>query len=446
MFQWNGLAFSGCRKLQSVFHVLIGGGRWVAIILCLMGVVFVGIMRMWPPSYEALTLEEKQRLAMFSLSALLAQYEGRPPPSPSNGVADHPAASVLGQQLFFDPRWSRNSKVSCASCHQPKRSYTDGLSVSRGVGQAHRNAPTLMGSAWLRWFYWDGRKDSLWSQALSPMEAANEMGGNRLGIVRGFLWDDHYRQAYIAIFGDLSDVLSSLLSESSASRPTQWPEAASPLGTTTERQHWRRLTASQRFAINRVFSNIGKAIEAYERRLIPELSRFDRWLDAVAAEQRVDAPLSDTEIAGMRLFMDSEKTGCINCHNGPLFTNHGFHNIGTGNLHTPPLDFGRVLGLQAIHLDPFNCLGRFSDAPPNQCSGLRFASAGHQDAMMGAYKVPSLRGVRHTAPYFHDGRFQGLRDVLDFYRSPPSMLGQELKPLVLEEDEVDALIAFLAIL
>lgn len=423
---------SSLRGNVSLLIVMIS----ITLVLMAVSLLHIGQSPLWEP-------EEKQRLLTFSLTKYLARYDGRPPPSFSNAVADLPAAAALGRALFFDVRFSRNGKVACASCHQPTKNYTDGLPVSQAIGQTHRNAPTLMGSAWQRWLYWDGRKDSLWSQALSPLEAFNEMGGNRLDIVRQLLSDQHYRREYESIFGRVPSILQSLTDEAASSFDMPWPEAASPLGNKTEKQHWRRLTANQRHAVNRVFSNIGKVIEAFERGLNPEPSRFDQLVDAIALGRSFRSDFNDNEIQGLHLFLDVDKTGCLNCHNGPLLTNRGFHNIGTGRLNTPPLDFGRALGLQALSIDPFNCLGNFSDARPSQCLSMRFVKRTHQETMVGAFKVPSLRGVSKTAPYFHDGRFNTLKDVLNFYRSPPASQGQELQELTLTNHEADALLAFL---
>ena len=102
------------------------------------------------------------------------------PDDPGNRFADNPAAAELGQQLFFDPRLSANGRVSCATCHVPQNHFTDGRPVARGIGETSRNTPTILGIAYSPWFFWDGRSDSLWSQALGPMESAVEHGSNRI--------------------------------------------------------------------------------------------------------------------------------------------------------------------------------------------------------------------------------------------------------------------------
>jgi cytochrome c peroxidase len=165
------------------------------------------------------------------------------------------------------------------------------------------------------------------------------------------------------------------------------------------------------------------------------------------------AELTAAERAGLALFLDAGRTQCLRCHNGPLFTNHGFHRVGTdqpaGGGRLP--DFGRFLGLQAALIDPFNCLGAFSDAPPEQCREIQFVRRDHLDAETGKFKTPTLRGLGRTAPYMHDGRFASLAEVIDHYRAPPPNAasgpngfgGHELLPLVLSDAEASALVQFL---
>ena len=76
-------------------------------------------------------------------------------------MADDPQAAAFGEQLFFDPRLSANGGISCATCHQPVRQFTDGLPKGQAIGTSKRNTPSIVGSAYSPWFYWDGRRDSL---------------------------------------------------------------------------------------------------------------------------------------------------------------------------------------------------------------------------------------------------------------------------------------------
>src|SRR5579862_6907519 len=106
---------------------------------------------------------------------------GQPPPDPTNRVADSPDAAAFGQAVFYSPRFSRNGKTSCATCHDPGKGFGDGRSMPEGF-PVDRNVPTLWNVAYQRWFFWDGRSDSLWSQALKPLENPREHGGTRLEV------------------------------------------------------------------------------------------------------------------------------------------------------------------------------------------------------------------------------------------------------------------------
>lgn len=371
----------------------------------------------------------------LSLGAL-----GPPPPSPSNRVADDPAAAELGHRLFFDPGLSRDGSISCASCHRPELLFTDGRATSLGLGQTQRNAPTLVASAHSAWQFWDGRRDSLWAQALAPIEAAVEMGSTRLAVVHRVAGDARLSAMYQEVFGSVPVLADA----------KRFPERAGPFGNREEQDAWYRMAPADRKAIDTAFANVGKAIEAYERLLVPGPSRFDRWVeglragDATRLERDPGARLSELEIAGLRLFLDPARSLCLRCHSGPLLTNHVFHDVGTALGEERLPDFGRFLGLQAVLIDPFNCLGPYSDAPPDACRELRFIDKRHAEAEMGKFKTPTLRGLPRTAPYMHDGRFATLEEVVDHYRSPPvGPQRLEITPLDIDGDEAAALVAFL---
>ena len=105
-----------------------------------------------PTDWTADEIETLRELWIGSLPPL--------PHDPSNAFADDPRAAALGQHLFFDTRFSSNGKVSCATCHQPQLMFTDGMSLAQGVGRTGRSAPTVVGTAYSPWQFWDGRKDS----------------------------------------------------------------------------------------------------------------------------------------------------------------------------------------------------------------------------------------------------------------------------------------------
>ena len=364
---------------------------------------------------------------------------------PSNQYSNNIYAAKLGHELFFDPRFSSNGEVSCASCHIPNKLFTDGLAKAKGIGTTARNAPSIIGIAYSPWFFWDGRSDSLWSQALSPLEARDEHGSNRLHYARIIHGDPAYRKKYEKIFGVLPDL----------SDTERFPVGAAPNGDDEASAKWQRMLDHDRKAVTRVFVNMSKAIAAYERLLMPSSSRFDTYVAAVLQNEPSNA-LTNDEIAGLKLFIG--KAMCISCHQGPLFSNHGFHNIGAPDpagetswipfldffREKPLFDLGRYKGVRQVMASEFNCLGEYSDASVEDCAELKFANT-KPIATMGAFKVPTLRNVTATAPYFHFGQFTTLGEVLDHYNTPPEAIvgHNELTPLNLNKTELGQLEAFL---
>lgn len=354
------------------------------------------------------------------------------PPDPSNRYADLPEAAALGQRLFFDTRLSRPAGISCATCHRPDQYFTDGLARSRGLGETRRGAPTVVGSAHSPWFYWDGRRDSAWSQAVAPLEAEEEMNGRRTDLARRIAAEPDLRRGYEAVFGPLPDLSDRL----------RYPALASPAGTAEERRRWQAMSDADRATVNRVFANLGKALAAYQRMLVPGPSRFDRYVERVLEGDPGDDTLTADERAGLRLFI-GEEARCLRCHNGPLLSNHGFHNVGVQGPAGTREDRGREAAIPEVLEDEFNCLGPASDAHPDACLELRFMKTeGHE--LRGAFKVPTLRSVSRTAPYMHTGGFSDLRSVLEHYNHPRPALGHlELQPLDLGELQLRQLEAFL---
>ena len=375
----------------------------------------------WPSDWSE---SERQLIQSLSLTQL--------PPLPadhSNAVADNPDAARLGQYLFFDTRLSANGSVSCATCHQ---------TLAEGLAQTDRNTMGLPGVAYSPWLFWDGRKDSLWSQALEPLENPREHGINRVQMVRLLAEDSRYRTLFRAAFGD--DLVEQAALQMNDRQ--RFPDA-SPLGSTTEQQAWQRMTDNDRELVNRVFSNAGKALAAWQRLLLPDAAAFDRYADSLSRDDATPEPerlTSDAE-AGLRLFI--RKAQCINCHNGPLFSNNAFHNTAVLSAAGLPPAAGRSEGLRRALADEFNCQGIYSDANPQDCAELRFARGG--DDMIGAQRTASLRNLSATAPYMHAGQIKTLGAVIDHYnRAEVAVLGHnEAKPLRLRSVEKRQLLAFL---
>ena len=127
----------------------------------------------------------------------------------TNRFSGSAAAAELGEQLFFDKALSATGTVACATCHQPELKFTDGVDKSIGTAKTKRNAPTLIGSSHNRWFYWDGRRDSLWAQAITPLETYGEMDNNRVDVLK--LVAEKYGSEYTQLTGQqLADVVTNL--------------------------------------------------------------------------------------------------------------------------------------------------------------------------------------------------------------------------------------------
>lgn len=337
-----------------------------------------------------------------TLASMRLKEAGPRPADPSNAYEQRSGAAALGRALFEDPRLSRNGQVACASCHAQGRQFQDGRQFGQGLATGKRRTMPVMGAAHAPFLFWDGRKDSLWSQALGPFEDAAEHGANRVRLAR--LVAEHYADSYQAVFGALP-ALGNL------------PDDASPAGTDAERAAWAAMGESRRDAVNRVFANMGKAIAAYERKLSYGESRFDRYAQAVAqGDARGQEVLSTREVRGLRLFLTQGQ--CVTCHNGPLLTDHAFHNTGVPAIDAARPDRGRADGLRKLLQDEFNCLGRYSDARPEQCAELQFLAS--EDAgQLAAFRTPSLRNVAERAPYMHAGQFSTLEQVLQHYATSP---------------------------
>jgi cytochrome c peroxidase len=343
-----------------------------------------------PPSWND---EQRQRIASLSLSALPPL-----PPDPSNAVADDPAAAALGKALFSDARLSVNGQISCASCHDADKQFQDGLPTGRGIGTGDRRTMPIAGTAYSPWMFWDGRADSQWAQALGPLENPLEHDTSRSQVAA--IVTEHYASEYEAIFG----------------------------------------TKPQGHPTNRVFANVGKSIAAFERTIMPGRTVFDDYADTIGRGEASDA-LTAQQLTGLSLFIG--KANCLDCHNGPLFTDNDFHNIGIPGA----LDAGRIEAVAKVQSDPFNCLGPFSDASPDECLELAFMKTeGHE--LEGAFRTSSLRGAVTRPPFMHAGQFTAIPDVLAHYNAAPAAARgtTELKPLDLTADELEALAAFLGTL
>jgi cytochrome c peroxidase len=391
-------------------------------------------------------------LALIRLE--LGSLPATPPPDPSNQYADDRDAAVLGQQLFFDARYSQNGMLSCATCHDPNAGFQDPRSnTSLGLQFTGRSSSTLYnvgyGSARAGstdWQFWDGRKDSLWSQALGPPESSVEMGGTRSKLA--LLLYDKYRSSYRALFGDmpvLRDAAGNALVSESA-HPAMPGQAAN-----ADTQAWDALPDDLKTGITQVYVNFGKAMEAYERLLVSRESRFDAFYAEIAGGANRSKQLDAQEAAGLQVFIGDGK--CISCHLGPNFTDWKFHNIGVAQEgdNVPDTDNGREDALPLVVSDPFNCASTWSDRPDKSgcaVNSIDTSPAGTKP-YAGAFKTPGLRSVSQTAPYFHTGSEASLDDVVGHYNEGGDGTGfagvvdANITELHLTDDEKAALVAFL---
>ena len=322
-----------------------------------------------------------------------------PPADPSNRWADDPSAAALGRRFFHDTRLSANGKVSCATCHRAELAFTDGLKMSVGVGRAERNAPTLWNVAHQRWLFWDGRADTLWGQALGPLENPVEHGGHRGQYAELIRADEGLRTQYEGVFGPIADDATEVL------------------------------------------VNMGKAIAAFERTLASPPAPFDLFVEDLRHGNAGSSALPLDAVAGLKLFLGRAK--CSICHDGPIFSDLEFHDIG---IERSPTDRGRPAGISKLLGSEFTGISEWSDAPDGPArTQIEFLN---RDATEVRFKTPTLRNVALTAPYMHRGQLSSLEEVVRFYSTlkDADLSGtteQILTPLNLDEREISQLVAFL---
>lgn len=263
----------------------------------------------------------------------------------------------LGKTLFFDPRLSGSGKISCATCHQPELNWTDGKEKSIGHEGAvnKRNSPTIQNSWFYSRLFWDGRSKDLQDQAFAPINSESEMHSEMPDVMRKLRNSKGYKELFKKAFGD---------------------EQIDP----------DRMT---------------EAIAVFEKTIVSRKSRFDEFL------QGSKKVLSNSELRGLHLFRTKAK--CINCHNGPLFTDNKFHK----SIISASDDKG-------------------------------YYSVTHKEEDLGKFKTPSLRDVMNTGPWFHNGAVKHIMDILPAYnKMSPSPVSSKTHTLYLSNKELADLMAFL---
>ncbi len=312
------------------------------------------------------------------------------PPVP----ADNPLTEAkvrLGKMLFFDDRLSGDLGTSCASCHDPRMGWGDGNALSRGyAGTQHwRNSQTTVNTAYLSKLFWAGESPSLEAQADSAIT------GNLAGNGDPIMIEERLAQvpAYVELFREAFGI----------DRPT--------------------------------YEHVLKAIASFERQ---ELVSSDSPLDQYLAGDK--SALSEEAIRGKALF--EGKAGCIQCHNGALLTDEKYHNLGLPEHPLFEKDPLRQVSLRYQHY--IRGVPEEVYRTANTDLGLYYTTKRKSD--IGKFRTPPLRYISYTAPYMHNGVFETLEGVIDFYDAgggEHAGKSQLLKPLNLTEDEKWDLLEFL---
>ncbi|WP_428310261.1 cytochrome-c peroxidase [Hydrocarboniphaga sp.] len=297
-----------------------------------------------------------------------------PPATPAQTLSP---TAALGEKIFFDPSLSASGALSCGSCHNPGRAHSgsDGLAVPLGgVDQrtpGFRNAPSLRYLDLTPAFFFDsegtptggfnrdGRSDSFAAQSRRPLLAAHEMANGDAATFAARLARAAYVAEFTAVYG--AGVFDD--AETALDRASQ-------------------------------------ALQAYEQQdsdFHPYSSKFDDFL-------RGKQQLSEPELRGYALYNNPQKGNCAGCHPSgvvagqlPLFTDFTYDNLGV------PRNADIPANADAGYYDLGLCGPDRGDLV-----------AGHPD-LCGAFKVPTLRNIALTAPYFHNGRFATLKEALQFY-------------------------------
>ena len=342
--------------------------------------------------------------------AKIVRHGPWPPPKksdPSNRVSGTMAAIALGRKLFFDPRFSSNGKISCASCHDPDCGWTDGKPRAVGLARLDRNTQSLFNARYNRWFGWDGRSDSLWAHSIGPILAKTEMGMSVDAFARRLLNDAALTGLYREAFG-------------------RFPAAAT---STT------------------LVVDAAKAMAAFQETIVSGRTAFDRFRDALQSGDIASAGTYPAAAQrGAKIFVGRGK--CNVCHAGPRFTNGEFDDSGVPYfIAAGRVDRGRHGGIRKLKTSPYNQLGRFNDAP-GLATGWATRRVRQTHRTFGQFKVPSLRELTRTAPYMHNGSLMSLEDVVRHYSNINlerihSDGARILQPLNLSDQQVMDLIAFL---
>jgi cytochrome c peroxidase len=337
-------------------------------------------------------------LAMAGLSGAAAADNNPPlaalgePPIPADNPMT-PEKIELGKLLFFDTRLSGDASVACATCHEPKQGWGFSNDISRGYpGTIHwRNSQTIINSAYYGKLFWAGAAKSLEAQAPSAAKGGVAGNGESDMMTARLAFIPEYRKRFNEVFGDI------------------WPK----------------------------LSNAWKAVAAFERTLVQTDTPFDRYM---RGDKKA---LGEQQLRGKALF--EGKANCIECHNGALFSDQQFYNLGVPRAFRWEED-----GLAQITFR----FEQYAKGVTEEMyrtikddAGLYYRTK--EKADMGKFRTPSLRYTVYTAPYMHNGAFFDLTEVVEFYNEGggenefAANKTKLLKPLNLTEGEIEDLVAFI---
>ena len=320
--------------------------------------------------------------------------------------------AVLGFELFHDQRLSANGEVSCSTCHIKEFGFGDNKAQSKGIGLTDLNSPPIFNTSVQKWFFWDGRSNSLETQALQPIVHPNEHGISLTKL--GSLIFQNYKSEFEKAFSyKFSPELGSFLRKKLKANE----EAPKSL----EKE------------VNELALLFGKALGQYQRGIVAMDSPFDQFMRSYHSsngELSFNDSFGSQEWRGFNLFLS--KTHCSECHTGKNFSDQKFHFTGLAKADAP----GRLEGLAALVASPFSCLGKGKSCQQNLA---KLTGSAKQ------VKTPSLRNLAQTGPYFHDGSAKTVREILYLYNRPDPKAGMDgrIQNLYLTVGEIEDLEAFL---
>ncbi len=298
----------------------------------------------------------------------------------------------LGRQLYFDPRLSIDTTISCGSCHNPSEGFGAATRFGVGVGGAEggRNSPVAYNRILSREQFWDGRAASLEDQAIGPIANPIEMGHTHEACVSCLAGIPGYKTQFEVIFEDGLNILN--VGKALATFERAIVTGPAPYDYYTPLKNFEK-----------VYADDLEDIEEDE-----ELAEEYAELKEAAAKH----PMSESAIRGMELSFG--KANCTVCHAGANFSDEQYHNLG--------------VGMDAEVPD----LGRYEITK--------------EEKARGAFKTPTLRNVASSPPYMHDGSQKTLEEVMDWYNKgghPNPWLSDKMKPLNLTPQEVADVVAFM---